>query len=596
MENILIFIVFIGPFLFMEIMKTSISKRSQAYKIEVESEKIKKQCSAEQGDADAQFVLGFNYANGIDVNKDDQEAVRWYRLAADQEMAEAQYNLGLMYANGRGVEKNDSQAAYWFTLAAEQGNAEARFHLGLGCLNGIGVEKNDEEAAYWFWLSAEQGLPKAQYYLGSMYETGSGVDKSYEEAVEWLKLAANQGDADACYSLGRIYSVGAGTAIEKDKYLAQMWSDLARNYGHPEAQFEHGYELRFRKGDWKEAGRYFWLSAAQGNAKAQFYYGRMYEYGEHYTQDKKYAAAKYRLAAEQGLAEAQVQLAHLYMSGEGVPENYKESFKWFREASKQSNPRSVIGLTELSDIVEQHRCITANYGDYAVKANLIGVRSDPEYQFRYALMCLQIANASDLQLDYQEAFKWFCLSAEHGSTDAQSFLSSYCENIEGVAENIPEIISHYKLAREREANQTRPDDLRKNLGLYDEDIDSSYIFNSDKQSLTADPKNPHLLRKSALSYFLYGSVDDKEKAMGFLLSAAKLGDSKSQHDLAMEYLNNDKKHIGKAYIWLSMAAANGLSKAISTRNIVRDLLPPQSLEQAQAQAARCFESNYQDCD
>ena len=38
---------------------------------------------AEQGDADAQFTLGVRYANGEGVLQDDEEAVRWYRLAAD---------------------------------------------------------------------------------------------------------------------------------------------------------------------------------------------------------------------------------------------------------------------------------------------------------------------------------------------------------------------------------------------------------------------------------------------------------------------------------------------------------------------------------
>ena len=42
---------------------------------------------AEQGDADAQYTLGFMYANGRGVPQDYQEAVRLFRLAADQEDA-----------------------------------------------------------------------------------------------------------------------------------------------------------------------------------------------------------------------------------------------------------------------------------------------------------------------------------------------------------------------------------------------------------------------------------------------------------------------------------------------------------------------------
>ena len=39
---------------------------------------------AEKGEADAQFNLGFMYANGLGVTKDEVEAVKWYRKSADQ--------------------------------------------------------------------------------------------------------------------------------------------------------------------------------------------------------------------------------------------------------------------------------------------------------------------------------------------------------------------------------------------------------------------------------------------------------------------------------------------------------------------------------
>ena len=44
---------------------------------------------AEQGDAETQYNLGLAYARGQGVPQDDQEAVRWYRLAADQGVAAA---------------------------------------------------------------------------------------------------------------------------------------------------------------------------------------------------------------------------------------------------------------------------------------------------------------------------------------------------------------------------------------------------------------------------------------------------------------------------------------------------------------------------
>ena len=77
---------------------------------------------AEQGNAEAQFVLGNLYDYGEGVNQDYREAVRLYRLAADQGHADAQHNLGLMYANGWGVLQDNKKAHMWFNIARSNGS------------------------------------------------------------------------------------------------------------------------------------------------------------------------------------------------------------------------------------------------------------------------------------------------------------------------------------------------------------------------------------------------------------------------------------------------------------------------------------------
>ena len=61
---------------------------------------------AEQGNAKAQFYLGFLYRIGKAVNQDYHQAYRWYLLSAEQGYAEAQYKIGLMYYKGQVVKKN----------------------------------------------------------------------------------------------------------------------------------------------------------------------------------------------------------------------------------------------------------------------------------------------------------------------------------------------------------------------------------------------------------------------------------------------------------------------------------------------------------
>ena len=56
------------------------------------------------------------YYQGVGVDTDYKEAVKWYSLAAKQGDAEAQYNLGLMYDFGEGVLEDDVLAYMWYNI------------------------------------------------------------------------------------------------------------------------------------------------------------------------------------------------------------------------------------------------------------------------------------------------------------------------------------------------------------------------------------------------------------------------------------------------------------------------------------------------
>jgi len=86
---------------------------------------------AEAGYAAAQAQLGFMYAYGNGVPKDDVEAVKWLRKAADQGNAAAQYNLGLMYGTGAGVPKDLVQAHVWWNIAGAKGHKDAKTNLAI---------------------------------------------------------------------------------------------------------------------------------------------------------------------------------------------------------------------------------------------------------------------------------------------------------------------------------------------------------------------------------------------------------------------------------------------------------------------------------
>ena len=94
---------------------------------------------ADEGNAVAQFYLGFMYRSGQGVSRSANAAWKWYRRAADQGLAEAQNNLGAMYRNGQGVWRDYAEAQSWYRRAAVQGLALAQYNLGTLYANGLGV-------------------------------------------------------------------------------------------------------------------------------------------------------------------------------------------------------------------------------------------------------------------------------------------------------------------------------------------------------------------------------------------------------------------------------------------------------------------------
>jgi len=61
----------------------------------------------------------------LDTPKDSTTAVRWFFKAAEQGDAEAQYILGLCYAYGGGVPQDDEEAIKWIRKAAAQWHEKA---------------------------------------------------------------------------------------------------------------------------------------------------------------------------------------------------------------------------------------------------------------------------------------------------------------------------------------------------------------------------------------------------------------------------------------------------------------------------------------
>jgi hypothetical protein len=154
---------------------------------------------AEEGDPGAQYNLGLMCRDGQGVQKDDFEAVKWFRKAADQGFAQAQYSLALMYRDGLGVRQDDAEQAKWCCMAAEQGYADAQHQMGTGYAVGRGVPQDLVKAHMWFDLAAIQGDSEAQKdrdkAAGMM--TPSQIAEAQKLAREWKPKGKDQGGSSS---------------------------------------------------------------------------------------------------------------------------------------------------------------------------------------------------------------------------------------------------------------------------------------------------------------------------------------------------------------------------------------------------------------
>lgn len=342
---------------------------------------------ANNGDVYAMDTLGAAYEFGEDkevigvlgIEKDFEEAVKWYRKAAEQGFDIAQDSLGNCYYLGHGVDEDYVKAVKWYRKAAEQGLCTAQDSLGDCYYYGRGVDEDDAEAVKWYRKAAEQGLDTAQHSLGKCYYFGYGVDEDKVKAVKWYRKAAEQGNDDAKTNLGWCYYCGFGVsenvqkaeellldAANEDNNLAMLrlghirtdegnvpraidWYKKAAEHGRSYANVCIGEIYRNGNGvkqNYAKAYDYFKKAANDGEKDAQNYLGLMFLQGEHVKENDEKAVAYFQQAAEQELPVAQYNLGNCYYNGWGTSKDNGSAKFWMKKAAENGYEAATEFLNE----------------------------------------------------------------------------------------------------------------------------------------------------------------------------------------------------------------------------------------------------------
>ena len=136
------------------------------------------------------FGVGWSsdYKKGMDayIKGDYATALNeWWPLAEEGD-ASAQYNLGYMFDKGKGIPQDYKTAVKWYTFSAEQGNARAQYSLGERYAFGDGVIKDMVYAHMWANISASNGEKQSEVWYASVelkyYLTKKMTPSQIEEA------------------------------------------------------------------------------------------------------------------------------------------------------------------------------------------------------------------------------------------------------------------------------------------------------------------------------------------------------------------------------------------------------------------------------
>lgn len=117
------------------------------------------------------------------------DAYAAYLPLAEEGQLEAQIMLGWMKENGQGVSRDLTGALEWYRKAAERESSVAQFYLGA-ILMQTGAHS---EALLWYKKSAAAEYMPAVYRLAWAYESGRGTSIDKDQALTLFKQNANRG-------------------------------------------------------------------------------------------------------------------------------------------------------------------------------------------------------------------------------------------------------------------------------------------------------------------------------------------------------------------------------------------------------------------
>jgi TPR repeat protein len=181
---------------------------------------------------DAIGALGYLYANGIYVEKNETKARSYFQEAVDLGSKDSRLNLGLFLVHGKGGAMDMKKGLSLLQEMTLEGHTQAALALGQLYYTGDHSENNEPDyaQAYTFLLApAETGNPAAQNFIGVILRDGRIGPKDIDSAHIWFEKAAWQGNPKACTNLAELWNYQSDE--RKCRVEALRWMIVADQLG-----------------------------------------------------------------------------------------------------------------------------------------------------------------------------------------------------------------------------------------------------------------------------------------------------------------------------------------------------------------------------
>ncbi|KAI8880317.1 HCP-like protein [Backusella circina FSU 941] len=548
--------------------------------------------------SEAQCNLGLLYLSGEGVREDPLEASKWFTKSADQGNTEGYYQFGLLRLYGSGVRKDEEEAIEWLYKSASSGNTNALHLLGEFYENGEYIDKVVCRAIKLYEYSANNGNTKSQIVLAEIYEQGDLVDQNQPKAEKYYQLAKDSLNSYQVYGLAIKYFNGVFgnsnyvKALELFKRIADedpssdcniFQTPISERYhsmdftklvdmlisaserGEEGICYNIGYlfesgassfgEILFDP-SYTDAIHWYSIAATNGDSRAKYKLGVIYEEGKDVEVDLTVAYNYYSDAYENGNSDAAYKLALMYLNEKYVTQDLIKAYCLFTEASSKGHKEAFTKLipSEISDNLKMLEAV-ANAGYVAVQYQL-GVF----YQ--------------NQRKSGEKAIEWLTLAAKGGVTDAHYRLGWIYDKLRRTDQSYPKAVcfysaavkkdhddAMYQLARIYHLGRGVKRDYQKAYDLY---IRASEFGHSESIRIL------NITNLSAEDFYIENDEATSDRHSGELMNTlsmikivAEKGNIDLQYKLGIFYMTN-KRHLNykEALQWLQMASSNGNTDAI----------------------------------